>query len=45
MFLADDGAENDFSGWIQCTERLGAHVQLVGDDLFVTNPKIFKQHL
>jgi enolase len=36
-------AEDDWSGWKQLTERLGKTVQLVGDDLFVTNPKIFRQ--
>ena len=30
--------EDDWEGWAQITERLGARVQLVGDDLFVTNP-------
>ena len=31
-------AEDDFDGWRLLTERLGDRVQLVGDDLFVTNP-------
>ena len=35
-------AEHDWAGWKQLTERLGDRVQLVGDDLFVTNPRIFK---
>ncbi len=35
--------ENDWHGWKELTELLGKKVQLVGDDLFVTNPKIFKQ--
>lgn len=35
----EDGLdENDWDGWRELTKRLGAHVQLVGDDLFVTNP-------
>jgi enolase len=35
----EDGlAEDDWSGWAALTARLGARVQLVGDDLFVTNP-------
>lgn len=35
----EDGLdENDWDGWVQLTERLGNRVQLVGDDLFVTNP-------
>lgn len=36
-------AEDDWDGWKQLTERLGKKVQLVGDDLFVTNTEIFKQ--
>ena len=36
----EDGLdENDWEGWKKLTERLGKKVQLVGDDLFVTNPK------
>ncbi|MCD8076518.1 MAG: phosphopyruvate hydratase [Lachnospiraceae bacterium] len=36
----EDGLdENDWEGWKKLTERLGSRVQLVGDDLFVTNPK------
>lgn len=35
----EDGLdENDWEGWVKLTERIGDHVQLVGDDLFVTNP-------
>ena len=41
--IEDGMAENDWAGWKLLTERLGDKVQLVGDDLFVTNPKIFKQ--
>jgi enolase len=36
--IEDGCAEDDFEGWKLATERLGAKVQLVGDDLFVTNP-------
>jgi enolase len=36
--IEDGCAEDDFAGWKLLTERLGAKVQLVGDDLFVTNP-------
>jgi enolase len=36
-------AENDWDGWKYLTEQLGRKVQLVGDDLFVTNTKILKQ--
>src|SRR3546814_14806356 len=35
--------EDDWDGWAQLTARLGKKVQLVGDDLFVTNPRIFKE--
>jgi len=37
--IEDGLAENDWDGWVALTERLGDSVQLVGDDLFVTNPK------
>ena len=37
--LEDGLGENDFEGWTELTSRLGGKVQLVGDDLFVTNPK------
>ena len=36
-------AEDDWDGWAALTERLGARVQLVGDDLFVTNSAILRQ--
>jgi len=40
----EDGLdENDWDGWKLLTERLGEKVQLVGDDLFVTNPAILKE--
>ncbi|MDQ6989578.1 MAG: phosphopyruvate hydratase [Mariprofundaceae bacterium] len=40
----EDGLdENDWEGWKLLTERIGAKVQLVGDDLFVTNPEILQQ--
>ena len=35
--------ENDWDGWSELTKELGGKVQLVGDDLFVTNPEIFKK--
>lgn len=41
--IEDGLAEDDWSGWKLLTERLGGKVQLVGDDLFVTNPKILKE--
>ncbi|MEG2809155.1 MAG: phosphopyruvate hydratase, partial [Akkermansia sp.] len=37
--IEDGCAENDWEGWKVLTERMGAHTQLVGDDLFVTNVK------
>ncbi|MGH7643874.1 MAG: phosphopyruvate hydratase [Candidatus Dormibacteria bacterium] len=36
--LEDPLAEDDWSGWAELTQRLGTEVQLVGDDIFVTNP-------
>ncbi len=41
--LEDALAENDWAGWKSLTERLGSKLQLVGDDLFVTNPKILQE--
>jgi enolase len=41
--IEDGMGENDWEGWAMLTERLGKHVQLVGDDLFVTNTKILAQ--
>ncbi|HMM65583.1 MAG TPA: phosphopyruvate hydratase [Dokdonella sp.] len=41
--IEDGMAEGDWDGWKQLTERLGKKVQLVGDDLFVTNTAIFRQ--
>ena len=38
--IEDGMAEDDWDGWQALTEALGSRVQLVGDDLFVTNPKI-----
>ena len=40
--IEDGMAEGDWDGWKLLTERLGSRVQLVGDDLFVTNTKILK---
>ncbi|MFL6856992.1 MAG: phosphopyruvate hydratase, partial [Allosphingosinicella sp.] len=37
--IEDGMAEDDLEGWRLLTERLGSEIQLVGDDLFVTNPK------
>ena len=41
--IEDGMAENDWEGWKKITDRLGKRVQLVGDDLFVTNTKILKE--
>ncbi|MEI7038154.1 phosphopyruvate hydratase [Fulvimonas yonginensis] len=41
--IEDGMAEGDWDGWKLLTERLGQSVQLVGDDLFVTNPSIFRE--
>ena len=41
--IEDGMAENDWDGWKHLSERLGSKVQLVGDDLFVTNTKILKE--
>ncbi|MGY0797958.1 phosphopyruvate hydratase [Lysobacter sp. A286] len=41
--IEDGMDENDWDGWKQLTGKLGSKVQLVGDDLFVTNPRIFQQ--
>ena len=41
--IEDGMAEGDWDGWAHLTERLGQKVQLVGDDLFVTNTKILKE--
>ena len=41
--IEDGMAENDWAGWKLLTEKLGKKVQLVGDDLFVTNTKILRE--
>ena len=41
--IEDGTAENDWPGWKKLTTALGAKTQLVGDDLFVTNPEILKK--
>jgi enolase len=44
IITVEDGmAEDDWHGWKLLTEKLGKRIQLVGDDLFVTNPAILKQ--
>jgi len=43
LSIEDGLSEHDWSGWRQMTEKLTDKVQLVGDDIFVTNPKIFKK--
>jgi enolase len=41
--IEDGVAETDWAGWIALTKALGDHVQLVGDDVFVTNPAILRK--
>ena len=41
--IEDGLGERDWDGWKKLTERLGNKIQLVGDDLFVTNPEILKE--
>jgi len=41
--IEDGLAEGDWSGWKSLTDTLGSTVQLVGDDVFVTNPDILKR--
>jgi enolase len=41
--IEDGMAEGDWDGWKLLTHKLGARLQLVGDDVFVTNPKIFRE--
>jgi enolase 1/2/3 len=44
IYSLEDGlAEDDWQGWREATKRLGHRVQLVGDDIFVTNTEIFKK--
>jgi len=41
--IEDGLAEGDWDGWEEQTKRLGSKLQLVGDDIFVTNPEIFSK--
>ena len=41
--IEDGCAENDWDGWKKLTERLGDKIQLVGDDLFVTNVEFLRK--
>jgi len=43
LSIEDGLAEGDWKGWKRMTDRLGGTVQLVGDDIFVTNPTIFQK--
>jgi enolase len=44
IWSIEDGlAEQDWPGWKTLTDRLGKRIQLVGDDIFVTNPKIIRR--
>ncbi len=41
--IEDGLSEQDWDGWKKLTDNLGSKIQLVGDDIFVTNPKIFAE--
>lgn len=41
--IEDPLGENDWAGWAKITKKLGKKIQLVGDDVFVTNPKILAE--
>ena len=41
--IEDPLSENDWSGWTKMTKKLGNKIQIVGDDVFVTNPKILRE--
>jgi len=43
LSIEDGLSENDWDGWLALTRRLGERTQLVGDDIFVTNPAILKE--
>ena len=43
LSIEDGLAEGDWDGWSKMTDRLEGSIQLVGDDIFVTNPKIFNK--
>ena len=43
LSIEDGLGENDWEGWAQLTQKLGRRVQLVGDDIFVTNSKILRR--
>ena len=43
LSIEDGMAEDDWDGWAMLTERLGDRIQLVGDDVFVTNPAILRR--
>jgi len=43
LSIEDGMAENDWAGWKLMTDTLGKKIQLVGDDIYVTNPEIFQR--
>jgi enolase len=43
LSIEDGLAEQDWDGWEMMTDRLGGTIQIVGDDIFVTNPRIFSK--
>ncbi len=45
LFLEDGMAEGDWDGWRKLTDRVGKDIQLVADDIFVTNPAILRERI
>jgi len=43
LSIEDGMSEEDWAGWKLMTDTLGKKIQLVGDDIFVTNPAIFQR--
>jgi enolase len=43
VLIEDPLAENDWDGWVQLTDEIGKRVELVGDDIFCTNPSILQK--
>ena len=43
VLLEDGMGENDWNGWRELTVALGSSIELVGDDIFCTNPRILSQ--
>ncbi len=43
LSIEDGLAEDDWAGWVDMTRRLGSRIQLVGDDIYTTNPRLIRQ--